>query len=67
MLMWGSYDTAVRLWDLNTLRCVRKCEGHRAAVHMIRMLLGRNRKERCQEEMEKEARGVKKVKRKWKL
>ena len=34
-LVSGSYDMTVQFWDLNTLRCVRKCEGHQDAVRVL--------------------------------
>lgn len=34
-LVSGSYDTTVRFWNLETLRCVRKCEGHQDAVRVL--------------------------------
>ena len=40
-LVSGSYDTTVRFWDLATLRCVRKCDGHDDAVRVITASGGR--------------------------
>lgn len=34
-LVSGSYDTTVRFWDLQTFRCVRKCDGHQDAVRVL--------------------------------
>lgn len=34
-LVSGSYDTTVRFWDLESFRCVRKCEGHADAVRVL--------------------------------
>lgn len=34
-LVSGSYDTTVRFWDLETFRCVRKCDGHQDAVRVL--------------------------------
>jgi len=34
-LVSGSYDMTVQFWDINTLRCVRKCEGHQDAVRVL--------------------------------
>lgn len=34
-LVSGSYDTTVRFWDVETFRCVRKCDGHQDAVRVL--------------------------------
>ena len=34
-LVSGSYDTCVRFWDIPTLRCIKKCEGHEDAVRVL--------------------------------
>lgn len=34
-LISGSYDTTVCFWDLDLLRCVKKCEGHDDAVRVL--------------------------------
>jgi F-box/WD-40 domain protein 7 len=41
VLVSGSYDTTVRFWDLNTFRCVRKCDGHFDAVRVLAAHSGR--------------------------
>lgn len=41
VLVSGSYDTTVRFWDLNTLRCMRKCDGHNDAVRVLAAYNGR--------------------------
>ena len=37
----GSYDTTVRFWNLDSLRCVRKCEGHEDAVRVLAVVNGK--------------------------
>lgn len=34
-LVSGSYDTSVRFWSLDSLRCVRKYVGHEDAVRVL--------------------------------
>lgn len=41
VLVSGSYDTTVRFWDLNTFRCMRKCDGHNDAVRVLAAYNGR--------------------------
>lgn len=41
VLVSGSYDTTVRFWDLNTFRCMRKCDGHNDAVRVLAAYSGR--------------------------
>ena len=41
--MSGSYDTTVRFWNLDSLRCVRKCEGHEDAVRVLAVVNGKVR------------------------
>ena len=40
----GSYDTTVRFWNLDSLRCVRKCEGHEDAVRVLAVVNGKARR-----------------------
>ncbi len=42
----GSYDTTVRFWNLDSLRCVRKCEGHEDAVRVLAVVNGKARPRR---------------------